>query len=116
MSKVLVVDDEEQIRRFLVRLVSLAGHEAVEAKDGEDGLSLLKEDNDFGLIITDIDMPRMNGVSMLESISFRIPAFVITGNHGAVEDYPCLNQNGIVVFTKPLDISGLLFAVKKALT
>lgn len=61
MARVLVVEDNETNRRLFVYLLSKYGHQAVEADDGQACLDLLKEDDDFDLVLCDIQMPRVNG-------------------------------------------------------
>ena len=60
MSKILVVDDEDDIRNLIVRYLRHEGHETVEAKNGQEAVILCAEQN-FDLIIMDIMMPVMNG-------------------------------------------------------
>ena len=67
MAKILVVDDSEIIRNQLNEILAGGGHEAVEAADGAEGLAKTKEDT-FDLIITDYNMPELNGVEMTKAI------------------------------------------------
>jgi len=63
--KILVVDDESGIRGLLSDVLSSEGFEVMEAKDGQESLEQM-EKNDFDLVITDIHMPRLDGISMLK--------------------------------------------------
>lgn len=63
--KILVVDDESGIRGLLSDVLSSEGFEVIEAKDGQESLEQM-EKNDFDLVITDIHMPRLDGISMLK--------------------------------------------------
>ena len=65
--KVLVVDDERGIRLLLSDALSSAGFEVSIAKDGQESLDLLDE-YVFDLVITDINMPRLDGIAMLKSM------------------------------------------------
>lgn len=65
--KILVVDDESNIRLLLSDILSSEGFEVTEAKDGQESLEKM-EQTDFDLIITDIHMPRMDGIAMLNSM------------------------------------------------
>jgi len=85
--KVLVVEDDESVRHFLNDVAVMEGHEATMAENGLAGLSACKQ-FEPDLIISDIEMPRMNGLEMLEKIRrFDNESIVvmITG-HGS-EDY-----------------------------
>jgi CheY-like chemotaxis protein len=66
-EKILVVDDERGIRYLLSDALSDAGFEVSMAKDGQESLDQLKE-NRFDLVITDINMPRLDGIEMLKQM------------------------------------------------
>jgi two-component system, chemotaxis family, chemotaxis protein CheY len=66
--KILIVDDKPTMRRILVNSVIKAGHsDATEAVDGKDGLEKLKKDS-FDLIITEWNMPNMNGLELVQAV------------------------------------------------
>ena len=64
MKKILIVDDSEVIRQQCSAALQRAGFNVVEATDGVDGLSCLAQ-QDFALVILDVNMPRMDGLEML---------------------------------------------------
>lgn len=67
MSKILVVDDEADLREALAAALTVAGHSVLAAKDGVEGLAAaLSEHPD--LILLDIKMPEMNGLKMLQEL------------------------------------------------
>lgn len=68
MKKVLVVDDSDMIRNQLKQIVTDQGHECVTAVDGKEGLKTFEENTDVSLIITDINMPNLSGLEMIEQI------------------------------------------------
>jgi len=82
MSKIiLVVDDEEHIREIVSEYLQGLGYEVVEAANGEVALTMCKE-RDFDLVITDIRMPRMNGLDLLDSLKSQNqtrPVVLMTG-------------------------------------
>ncbi len=65
LKKILVVDDESSIRCLLSDVLSSEGFEVTEARDGQDSLDQMKHNN-FDLVITDINMPRLDGIAMLK--------------------------------------------------
>lgn len=66
---VLVVDDEEAVRRFAVKAVERGGFETIAARDGEEGLSLFRErGEEIGIVLLDLTMPGMDGREVLEEI------------------------------------------------
>lgn len=83
MAKILIVDDSETLRVQLKNLLSSKGHTVVEGEDGVRGLDTLKKNTDVGLIICDLNMPNMDGVTMCIKISEdpalnKIPIFMLT--------------------------------------
>lgn len=67
-KKVLVVDDSATIRQQVSAALSAAGFEVLEAFDGEDGIAKIEGNPEIGLVILDVNMPRMNGLEMLEMV------------------------------------------------
>ena len=66
-KKILAVDDSISIRKSISFVLTQEGYEVVEAVDGVDGLAKAKEDK-FNLVITDINMPNMDGIEMIKQI------------------------------------------------
>ena len=64
MAKILVADDEEDIRTFTTRTLTYEGHDVTLAVDGEQATTLMNE-SDYDLVILDIMMPKMNGVEVV---------------------------------------------------
>src|SRR5258706_15680120 len=67
-KKVLVVDDSSTIRQQVSQTLRSAGFEVVEAVDGVDGLDKILEHADLAAVLCDVNMPRMNGIEMLEKV------------------------------------------------
>ena len=83
MKKVLICDDSEMVRNFHYYILKTAGFEVISAIDGADGLEKLWLNKDIGLVITDINMPNMDGYSMIEKIRMEdefedIPIIIIS--------------------------------------
>jgi two-component system chemotaxis response regulator CheY len=83
MSKILVVDDSMVIRKIVIKAVEVDGHETVQAENGLEAFDLFQADK-FDLIITDINMPIMNGfefskkVRSDESVNSEVPIIVLS--------------------------------------
>jgi two-component system, chemotaxis family, chemotaxis protein CheY len=119
-GRVLVVDDEVEVRKSVRLILSKAGYDVIEAEDGEVGVATVKSgENPLTLdaIICDLNMPNMNGmvaISYFRSQFPSVPVIVLTGA-GTVENATSLLKQGVVEFlTKPIDQERLLGAVKKA--
>jgi CheY-like chemotaxis protein len=84
-GRILIIEDDLDIRDILKLQLEQGGHQVIEAKDGEEGIELMKKGSNLlqvGLIITDIRMPKVNGVEAIDYIKANapsIPIMVITG-------------------------------------
>lgn len=90
--KILVVDDSTSVRQQVSAVLSGAGFEVAEAVDGCDGLEIITKNPDFAAVICDVNMPRMNGVEMVEKVrengaNARLPILMLT-----TEGQPALIQ------------------------
>lgn len=84
MAKILVVDDEEPIRTLLSKILGKDGHEAMEAEDGVHACEAY-QDAEIDLIITDLVMPRKNGIEMIMQLKKSHPdvkVIAISGGSG----------------------------------
>src|ERR671932_228860 len=89
----LVVDDEEIVCRYMARVLTDAGLHVLEAHDGEEAVALLENLGPaaVALVVSDIAMPRMNGVELATVIGQRwpsIPVLLVSGQGGPLRDYP----------------------------
>lgn len=84
MKKILFVDDFDSIRRLVIQTLNSYGFSTLEAKNAKEGLNvLLASSNDIGLIISDFNMPEVNGLQFLEQVRLNkttahIPFFLLT--------------------------------------
>lgn len=68
MKKVLIVDDSPSVRQQVGLALKQAGFSILEAVDGQDGVNKINQDRDIGMVICDVNMPRMNGLELVESV------------------------------------------------
>jgi two-component system response regulator FlrC len=104
MAKVLVADDEAGIREFLADTLRLDDHEVVEAVDGKDALRRLDE-RGFDLLITDLRMPNLDGLSLLKKARADQPELevIVLTAHGSIESAVDAMKHGAFDYlTKPL--------------
>jgi len=86
VARVLVMDDEEDLRRVLVRVLEGAGHEACQAANGADGLREVKA-HPVDLVVTDLVMPEMDGLEFMRELGRLRPGTrVIAISGGGVWD------------------------------
>lgn len=120
-GRVMVVDDEADVRKVARMCLEKAGYIVIEAGDGEEAIKAIKEGDNpvmLDVIITDINMPKVNG---LEAIQFfqeqwpRVPLIVMTG-YPNMETATELMKRGLVDYlVKPVDKEKLVAAVAKAM-
>jgi two-component system response regulator AtoC len=116
-EQILVVDDEANLRRVLAALLSRDGYEVHSAGDGESALAFLKEHH-IDLVITDLRMPRMNGMDLLRSALREDPTLpvVILTAHGTVDNaVEALKTGAFDYVSKPFDKDEVRMVVRKAL-
>jgi CheY-like chemotaxis protein len=84
MKRVLAIDDDETILRLLHRFLKAEGHDVVVADNGDDGIELFSNGYHFDIVITDIDMPGIDGNEVAKHIRAselpRTPIIAITGS------------------------------------
>lgn len=68
MSKILIIEDSDSMRAQMAMMVTELDHACITAANGREAFDLLKTENDFDLIITDIFMPEMDGIETIEKI------------------------------------------------
>jgi len=116
-AKILVIDDEEEIRQLISTILSNNGNEIQVAVNGEEGLRLLKQDS-FDVIITDLGMPRMSGYEVAKKaklLDAKVPVIMVTG-WGTQLDEKKLKQSGVdLVISKPFDIRALINRISEAM-
>ncbi|MDR1106620.1 MAG: sigma-54 dependent transcriptional regulator [Treponema sp.] len=115
--RLLVVDDEKNIREGLAAALEMDGYEVVTSKDGLEGWKRF-EKGDIDLVITDLKMPGMSGEEFLRGVGAEtpgLPVIVLTG-HGTVENAVAAMRNGAYDFlTKPVNLDRLSILVRRAL-
>jgi CheY-like chemotaxis protein len=117
VRKILVVDDDEFSLKLIGKLLTLAGYTVSKARDGAQALDLLSREA-FALLITDVNMPRMGGLRLLEEVKkkYHIPAIVVTASDIDSDTQRRSYSLGAVRFIiKPVDRDELLNAVEEVL-
>jgi two-component system chemotaxis response regulator CheY len=120
VAKILVVDDSQTVRLKLRKDLAEAGHEVVEGKDGADGLLKFKENPGIQLVLCDVNMPNMDGLTMCDFIlkepgQKNLPIIMLTteANSEMKETAKSIGVKAWIV--KPYDTYKLLNAVNSLL-
>jgi len=109
---ILVVEDESAVKRFLVRTFERRGYETLSAADGADALRLLEgHSGDIDAVITDIDMPRMNGISLARALAAShpgVPILFISGSSRDIVGIPGSDASPTSFLQKPFTEEAIL--------
>lgn len=114
-KRILLVDDEENARTALAKILSREEYEVISAGNGFEALELLKNSL-VDLVITDINMPEMNGMSFLREINRLYPGInvIMVTAYGEVESYiEAMNLGAFEYINKPVRINELKKIISK---
>jgi DNA-binding NtrC family response regulator len=117
-ASVLVVDDEAAVRRFAARVLEREGYGVLQASDGAEALDVVRaQAAPVGVVVSDIVMPRLNGVELMQALSVshpRLPVILMSGYATAA-----LSELGIAapcsILTKPFLAERLLAEVQRCI-
>ena len=119
MPRVLIADDEESMRALVARAIAMDGHDTVTAQDGAEALEILiRESGAFDLLLTDIQMPVMDGIALALTVARDFPKLTIllmTGFADQRERASNLDAIAHDVITKPFSVADIRTAVADAL-
>lgn len=120
MAKILLVEDSDTVRNQVKAALSQNGHEVLEAVNGLDGLSKCEQNGDIQMIICDVNMPEMDGLTMCLKVRglgpyAKTPIFMLT-----TESSPDMKTKGkeagvMAWMVKPFNPEKLLMGIKKVL-
>ena len=116
-ARVLVVDDEPEMRHLMTRMLQSAGYDVRCAADGEEALQVLDIDS-IDLVVTDLSMPRADGLTVLRRIRERneeLPVLLMAGEPTTDSAIRAVRYRATEYLTKPFDPDTLLDAVRRAL-
>jgi DNA-binding response OmpR family regulator len=116
--RILVADDDPQMRRLIKSVLQREGFEVVEAVDGLDALEAVERSR-VDLVILDLEMPRLDGLGVLEELRAQmrtasLPVIVLTAQHGESEE-KALDLGAQDYLTKPVQTRSLVARVRAVL-
>jgi DNA-binding NtrC family response regulator len=117
MAKILIVDDEVPIRRTLRDILEFEGYDIDEASDGLECIAKVQKEK-YDVIITDIKMPKMDGIEALERLQILSPEtpVIMVSGHGTIDTAVEAVKKGAFDFiSKPPDLNRMLITVRNAL-
>ena len=116
--RVLVVDDEDDLRILLSDMLMGAGYEVVSASDGKEAISLLGKDLKIDMALLDIQMPNVNGIEVLKFISEKhpgVPVIMLTGFADLKYAMEARQFGARDFINKPYRVEDILFTMKRVL-
>jgi YesN/AraC family two-component response regulator len=120
MARILIIDDEPQIRSMLKLMLERGGYEVIEAPDGVEGIKIYRQ-NPADLIITDLIMPNKDGIGMIIDLKKEFPDVKIIAMSGGGLNKPdgylkgAKKLGAACTLTKPIDREEMLAAVRDTL-
>jgi DNA-binding NtrC family response regulator len=115
MTHILIVDDEERMRYLLSRMLESKGYRVSQAGDGVEALEMVEQDA-YHMVITDIKMPRMDGLELLEQIKpLNIPVVFITAFATIDSAVEAMRAGAVDYITKPFEEERILITVERTL-
>ncbi|NOX75940.1 MAG: response regulator [Gammaproteobacteria bacterium] len=119
MANILAVDDSASMRQMVVFTLKGAGHQVAEAKDGQEALGLAKSQK-FDLVLTDVNMPRMDGISLARELralpAFKfVPILMLTTEAGLNKKQEGRAAGATGWIVKPFNPEQLLATIKKVM-
>jgi len=120
MAKILIVDDMASMRKMVAFTLESEGHEVLDAEDGDVALELAKRESGINLVITDVNMPNMDGITLTAELR-KLPAFkfipiLLLTTEGATEKKMQGKAAGATGWlVKPFDPDKLLMTARKVL-
>ena len=116
MAKILVVDDEQNLRIVVQKEMRRQGHEVETASDGEAAWNMLEEE-DFDVLLTDINMPRLDGIELLRRLRKKVqnpPEVIMLTGQATVENaIEAMKLGAYDYLTKPYRITELSALVNR---
>lgn len=117
-AKILIIDDEADIREMISKMLIMEGYRVTNAADGQEGLDKLSVESP-DLIISDMKMPRKSGLDVIMGIKEApdpVDVIILTGHSDETTAIECLRAGAYAYLVKPLEeIDVLLVAVERAL-
>jgi len=117
--KILIVDDDDEIRKVLRVLLRQTGYELLEARDAETAFGLLREQAaHVGAVICDVRLPRVSGIGILERMTQEyktLPVIVLTAMAELSVAVEAMKKGAFDFLAKPAKKDELILAIEKAL-
>lgn len=120
MANVLAVDDSVSLRKLVAATLTSAGHQVTEAGNGAEALAIIKQQRLFNLIISDLNMPVMDGLTFIRQVRVLgaykfVPILVLTTEMDPEKKKSAKESGATGWLVKPFDPEQLLGTIRKVL-
>jgi CheY-like chemotaxis protein len=120
VRRILFVDDDAVIRMISTALLQRAGYEVAAAEDGADALQRFEDGESFDLVVTDLDMPNVDGFGLLKALrasppTSAIPVIVLSGADDPSTHAALLDAGAMACIAKPIDPARFVEQLRAAL-
>jgi len=116
-QKILIIDDDQHIRKTLSDILKIKGYETFTAPNGREGAAFLKRTS-VNLVIIDLGLPDMSGLEVLSKVKADNPStegIILTGNASLDSAIEATNKGAFSYLLKPYDLDQLLLHIKRAI-
>ena len=118
VERILVVDDEAPIRNLVCAMLQKASYQCIQARSAAEALEILGRDDNFQLVLSDLIMPEMGGVALLERVKSQqkdLPVVLVTAVHDISVALTAIRNGAYDYLLKPFEREQLLAVVRRAL-
>ncbi|MES2678678.1 MAG: response regulator [Bacteroidota bacterium] len=117
---ILIIDDSESIREVIASGLEMSGYNVIKGINGEDGLKCLRENKSIELVITDLNMPVMDGITFLKEVrkddTYRyLPVIILTTESQETKKQEAKNAGATGWIIKPFSREKLVNVIKKVI-
>ncbi|MBS0378602.1 MAG: response regulator [Proteobacteria bacterium] len=121
MARIMAVDDSATMRQMVGLTLQAAGHEVLTASDGDMALEVLRDSEPVDLVITDVNMPRMDGITLVRELrrlpQYRgVPLLVLTTEASSEKKHAGREAGATGWLVKPFNPEKLLSTIEKVLS
>jgi len=116
-TKVLIVEDDNAMAQMCAKLIRRRGHMVLIAGSGHDALAMVREVGDIDVVISDVQMPRMNGqqlVTKLHEVDATLPVILMTGYTHLLSPFQAAALGAADYIMKPFDPELLISSLERA--
>ena len=117
--RILVIDDDNDVRQLICRMISSEGYETLEASNGKEGMKLIRSEPKIDLVITDLIMPEQEGIETIKELKRDFPHIKILAISGGgkidAQDYLAIakGMGADLALSKPFIRQDFLDAIQK---